>query len=203
LQTVTDVRARVLDAAEALFAEQGYDKTSVQEVVARAGVTKGALYHYFGAKDDLLFEIYRSLLDEQIAGLTTILGQGLGPAAALRAIVENLITTTAAHARAASVFAREVSRVEEQRWLSLRADWRRYQDAVRGLVRDAQAAGEFAGTASPEVVAWTIFGVSSSLPTWYRDDGTKKAADIAKELADLVLAGLAMPAPPGCGGPQE
>ena len=41
------------------------------------------------------------------------------------------------------------------------------------------------------MVGWTIFGLSTSLPTWYRPDGPKKPAEIAAELADLVLAGLA------------
>lgn len=185
------VRERVLAAAVELFAEQGFDKTSVQEVVERAGVTKGALYHYFSAKDDLLFEIYRTLLDEQMTGLDRIVGRLDDPATTLRAIIDDLITTTAAHAREAAVFAREVSRVDQERWRALQADWRRYQEVVRALVRDAQTAGVFAATASPEVVAWTIFGVSSALPTWFRPDGAKSAAQIATELADLVLAGLA------------
>jgi AcrR family transcriptional regulator len=184
------VRDRVLRAAVELFAEQGYDKTSVQEVVERAGVTKGALYHYFTAKDDLLFEIYRTLLAEQMAGLDRIVALGRPPAETLRLIIEDLVVTTAAHARAASVFGREVARVDQQRWLVLQADWRRYQEVVRGLVRDAQRTGAFSDVASPEVVGWTIFGLSTSLPNWYRADGSKKAPDIAHELADLVLAGL-------------
>jgi AcrR family transcriptional regulator len=184
------VRDRVLRAAVELFAEQGYDKTSVQEVVERAGVTKGALYHYFSAKDDLLYEIYRALLVEQMAGLDRILDAGHDPETALREIIRDLIVTTATHARAASVFAREVGRVDAQRWLALQADWRRYQDAVRGLIRDAQRDGVFARTASAEVVSWTIFGMSTALPTWYRPDGPKTASEIASETSDLVLAGL-------------
>ncbi len=191
--TGANVRARILAAAEELFAEQGYDATSVQEVVARAGVTKGALYHYFVAKDDLLFEIYRSLLAEQLAGLDRILATGAEPTTALRAIIEDLVVTTATHARAAAVFSREVSRVDQQRWQVLQADWRRYQDAVRSLVRDAQRTGAFAQTASPEVVCWTVFGLTTTLPSWYRPDGAKKPLDIAGELADLVLAGLTAP----------
>ena len=49
----TPVPQRLLAAATRLFAERGYDRTSVQEIVEAAGVTKGALYHYFGSKDDL------------------------------------------------------------------------------------------------------------------------------------------------------
>ncbi|MGW6507380.1 helix-turn-helix domain-containing protein, partial [Streptomyces niveus] len=56
------VPQRLLAAATRLFAEQGYGSTSVQEIVEAAGVTKGALYHYFGSKEDLLQEVYARVL---------------------------------------------------------------------------------------------------------------------------------------------
>src|SRR3954465_15670305 len=59
------VDGRLLAEATRLFARQGFDRTSVQEIVEAAGVTKGAMYHYFGSKDDLLHEIYGRVLREQ------------------------------------------------------------------------------------------------------------------------------------------
>src|SRR5262249_9420338 len=47
------VQARLLSAASTLFAERGFAQTSVQDIVERAGVTKGAMYHYYSAKDEL------------------------------------------------------------------------------------------------------------------------------------------------------
>ena len=52
------VADEVTRAAVELFAAQGYANTSVQQIVEAAGVTKGAMYHYFESKDDLLFAIY-------------------------------------------------------------------------------------------------------------------------------------------------
>jgi AcrR family transcriptional regulator len=43
-----------LEAALALFTEQGFDKTSLREVAERVGVTKAALYYHFGSKEELL-----------------------------------------------------------------------------------------------------------------------------------------------------
>src|SRR5262245_10752094 len=60
---------RLLAVATRLFAEKGFEATSVQEIVQSAGVTKGAMYHYFAAKDDLLFEIYHRLLAMQMRRL--------------------------------------------------------------------------------------------------------------------------------------
>lgn len=46
-------RAAVLDAAQALFVEQGIARTSVEQIARRAGVAKGTVYLYFATKDDL------------------------------------------------------------------------------------------------------------------------------------------------------
>jgi AcrR family transcriptional regulator len=53
-----------------LFAEQGYEKTSLREIAERLGVTKAALYYYFKSKEDIvasLVEDYVAQLDELIA----------------------------------------------------------------------------------------------------------------------------------------
>jgi AcrR family transcriptional regulator len=188
------LRAGILAAALELFSERGYDATSVSEVVVRAGVTKGALYHYFAAKEDLLYEIYRDLLNEQLAGLDRILSEGHPPARAVRLIVEDLVITTVDNAKAVAVFSREVARLGEARWHELQTDWRRYQDAVRKLIRDAQADGVFTQATSPEVASWAVFGFVNTLSTWYRPDGPKSARDLATELTELILTGL-MPMP--------
>jgi AcrR family transcriptional regulator len=52
-------RERLLDAAEALFADKGFDATSIREIAAQAGDTIGTLSHHFGSKDRLLTEVVR------------------------------------------------------------------------------------------------------------------------------------------------
>jgi AcrR family transcriptional regulator len=184
------VRERVLAAAAQLFADHGYDATSVAQVVAAAGVTKGALYHYFSSKEELLFEIYAAVIDEMLTSLDRILEAAQPPARTLRAIIVDAVGMTARHATAASVFTRESSRLDQQHWKTLQDRWRRYQDGVRGLIRDAQSRGEFATGASPEIITWMIFGVTNSMPTWYRPDGPKTPAEISQEITDLVFFGL-------------
>jgi len=56
-------RAAILDAAERLFAERGYDATSLTEVGAAAGVSRGTPGYFFGSKSDL----YRAVLDRAFA----------------------------------------------------------------------------------------------------------------------------------------
>jgi AcrR family transcriptional regulator len=58
-------RTRLLDAAQETFAERGYAASALDEIVSRAGVTKGALYYHFPSKEDL----FRAVLDRMEADL--------------------------------------------------------------------------------------------------------------------------------------
>ncbi len=60
-------RTRILDAARALFAEQGYHAASMAQVAAGAGVAKAALYHYFKSKHDILQALHEDLWADTIA----------------------------------------------------------------------------------------------------------------------------------------
>ena len=73
--TVEDqgARQRLLDAAIALFAENGYAATSVREIVSKAGVTKPVLYYYFGSKEGL----FRAIIDVAAEMQEDIIERGL------------------------------------------------------------------------------------------------------------------------------
>jgi AcrR family transcriptional regulator len=62
-------RDEILDVAQALFARQGYDATSVSEIIGAIGVSKGAFYHHFASKEDLL-EAIACRYAQQTAALT-------------------------------------------------------------------------------------------------------------------------------------
>ncbi len=57
-------RAALVAAARRLFAENGYHATGTPELVASAGVTRGALYHHFRDKEDLFEAVFRVVADE-------------------------------------------------------------------------------------------------------------------------------------------
>jgi AcrR family transcriptional regulator len=192
--TTPDLRARVLDAAVELFAQQGYDGTSVTQVITRAGVAKGGFYHHFPSKEALLYEVYGDLISRQLEGMDEILARGLAAGPTLRALIHDLVETTAASARPALVFWRELHRLGDARTEQYRKARRRYHDTVKRLVRAAQASGEFTAVATADTVTFTIFGFVNELPLWYRADGGKRPAQLASELADLVLAALEGPA---------
>src|SRR5215470_11468661 len=67
-----DTRARLRELSLQLFAEQGYEKTSLREIAEHLGVTKAALYYYFKSKEDIV----RSLVEDYVADLDELIAWG-------------------------------------------------------------------------------------------------------------------------------
>ncbi len=60
---------RIIESAKRLFAEQGYQKTTIVDISRQAGLSEAALYEYFQGKEDLLLTIPDLWVSELIAGL--------------------------------------------------------------------------------------------------------------------------------------
>jgi len=185
------VETRIIAAAVRLFAAQGFDATSVQEIVAEAAVTKGALYHYFASKNELLYEIYHSLLSRQLADLDRIIGDGQPPDETIRSLIAELVETTTGSIDEVKVYVREMHRLDRAHLHAIRAQRRRYHMTFRDFIEGAQRTGVFTQVASADTVTFILLGMVNEIPTWYRAGGRKTPAQIAEEVASFVLAALA------------
>ncbi|HWC80722.1 MAG TPA: TetR/AcrR family transcriptional regulator [Pseudonocardiaceae bacterium] len=181
---------RILASAVALFAEQGFDATTVQQVVDRAEVTKGALYHYFDSKNDLLYELYHALIGVQNADIDAIVTRGADAATTVREILVSVITSTVARLDHAVVFFHESHKLDAERMAAYRADRRHYHATFRKVIVAAQKSGEFSTIVPAETAVQIAMGVVNQLPVWYRADGPKTPEQLAHEVADFVLAAL-------------
>jgi AcrR family transcriptional regulator len=77
-----DTKQRILDVARCSFGELGWEKTTNKDVAAKAGITSGALYHYFDSKLDMYWAVYDHVLTtvedrflEAISSSDTFVGQ--------------------------------------------------------------------------------------------------------------------------------
>ncbi|QHC14741.1 TetR family transcriptional regulator [Streptomyces sp. GF20] len=189
----TPVPRRLLAAATRLFADQGYDRTSVQEIVEAAGVTKGALYHYFGSKEDLLQEVYARLLRLQQERLDMYAGSQEPVGERLRAAAADVVVTTIENLDDASIFFRSMHQLSPEKNKQVRAERRRYHERFRALVEEGQRAGVFTRDIPADLVVDYHFGSVHHLSTWYRPDGPLTPQQVATHLADLLLRALTHP----------
>ncbi|MFI7418856.1 TetR/AcrR family transcriptional regulator [Nonomuraea sp. NPDC049684] len=184
------VRQRLLAEATRLFAARGFEGTSVQEIVQAAGVTKGAMYHYFDSKDDLLHEIYARLLRMQMDRLTRI-ADGPGTVRErLHRAAADVVETTTANLDDSKIFFRSMHLLATEKQKTVRAERRRYHERFRDLVAEGQRTGVLSDRVPAELVVDYFFGSVHHLGTWFHADGPLTGAQVGKHFADLLLNSL-------------
>jgi AcrR family transcriptional regulator len=187
------VPERLLAEATRLFAERGYDRTSVQEIVEAAGVTKGALYHYFGSKDDLLHEIYGRVLRLQTERLDAIAARPTDVRERLADAAADVVVTSIQNLDDTKIFFRSMHQLSPEKQKAVRAERRRYHETFRSLIEEGQRDGHFRDGLRPDLVVDYFFGSVHHLGTWYHADGPLSAEQVATEFSDLLLHSVLRP----------
>lgn len=186
----SNVADRVTRVAVDLFATQGFANTSVQQIVAAAGVTKGAMYHYFQSKDDLLFGIYERMLSLQRAHLEATLEKGGRPDKVLRDVCIDVIETSIDFLPEGTVFFRSMHLLSEPRRAEVTRRRREYHDRISSLIERGQDEGSFRTDIPRSVLIAHFFSDVHYLSHWYSPDGPETKSEVAQQLTDLFLSGI-------------
>ena len=189
-------RARLLDAAERLFAKKGLDGTRLREVAEGANATVPLLCHHFDNKDTL----YAAVIDRGMERFADLgwgaLGHGRGIAEQIVAFVEGLLDLASREPQVTALLHREMTEGGEraaglaERWLIP------LRDAAIDAVRSAQSRGEVRPSVDPEMLVLHLSGAilypSLAAPMVEAVWGSDPLADdfIARRkraLVDLIL----------------
>ncbi len=72
VKTAEERKNEILDVAEELFAQKGYDNASTNDIIAKIGIARGTLYHHFGSKEEILDALVDRMTCEGIDRAGTI-----------------------------------------------------------------------------------------------------------------------------------
>ena len=187
--TVAAPRERILEEAAKLFAQSGYDGSSVSDLAGALGVSKAAIYHYYTTKQD----IYDAIILEVLEGLTQTVGRdvagAMGGVARLRAfMVGHARYFEQHHAQFVTMLIGYSGMA-----LSEREDAARLRDSYEKLLRDVIAQGVADGAFRALDVAATGRAVLSMLNwmvRWYKPGQGDSAETIADGYFDLLVGGM-------------
>lgn len=189
------VTLKIREAAVALFAEQGYDRTSLQEIVDKAGFTKGAFYHYFKSKEDLLREIHDTFLDLVIDRVQGIIDRGFPPRDAIRQLTAALLEGVASYPREIRISLQELPFLRGDASYAIMAKRDRFEAMVVTIIEKGIASGELKALAPPRVLAFGIIGMCSWAYHWFKPSGSIGSSEVAEAYAEVLLEGLVCDSP--------
>jgi TetR/AcrR family transcriptional regulator, cholesterol catabolism regulator len=183
-------RERIIAAAAASFAEQGFDDTTFDDIAERADVARATVFNYFGDKQQLL----RAYLGGRRAWLQALLNDEAATEQGSAARLAQLLDTLAA-----------VNTRNEREWRAVLGAWRQMHDpygegapvaeVFGDVIAAGQAAGEFTTAADPRVAALLLFDAYIGVITrWFAAPPAERfdlRAALRQALA-VVLHGIAL-----------
>lgn len=130
-----DTRQRIQDVALELFADKGYDKTSLREIAEQLDVTKAALYYHFKTKEDILV----SLVEDHFARVDELIAWGREQPATLETRLELLARYSALLSGGSTLFRFMQENQASIRELSLGETFKARMGDIIGMLRDKDA----------------------------------------------------------------
>ena len=191
-----DRRQIMIDRAAELFAETGYLGSSMAEIAESCGLSKSLIYHYFGSKEQILFETMQDHVSALAAAAAAIVDDD--PAKALADLTHRFLALYRDAAAKQKVLVNDLRKLPEPRR-------RQIIDEERKLIE--QVSGFIAGI-NPEVGADAVklrastmlyFGMINWTHTWFDARGPMNSEALAELVLDLFLGGLS-PGRSGAGG---
>lgn len=185
-------RQIILDAAYGLFRRKGFTRVSMDEIAARASVTKRTLYYHFASKDRLLAEVLEAQHALALAAFRTF-GEGLAgtPEAIIDKLFNDLAVWSDSPRWAGSGFTRLVIELADLRGHPARLIARRHKAMLEGHLADLLASAD---VTAPRELAREIWLLSEGAICLILVHGDRSYAAAAAEAAKkLVRARSAIP----------
>jgi AcrR family transcriptional regulator len=180
-------RGLVIETAARVFAERGYDQTTVQELTEAMGLAAGGLYHYFESKQRLLIEICDQLMDPLLDEARALVASGGAPEQQLRALVRLWVAHVIEHRDHMLVFQQERHLIERgDEWREVRADRKRFERLVAGVLDRVRDEGD-AWPGDGRLALAALLGMVNHTAQWYRARGRLGPDEVADGYVDLLL----------------
>jgi AcrR family transcriptional regulator len=188
----------ILQAAEQLMIERGYHETSIDDIAARVGISKGTIYLHFASKEDLVIALVERGMRQFIAALDEILSTPGTPreklSAILRQVYGNMSDQHAHHLRMILQRPELMSRIAEHRQ-SLAAQWEEPMRRIAVVLEEGKAMGEF-DRDIPTPVMVSMFGSLLSPHSYHHlmERHHMSLDEIVAALTHFFFKGIAAPA---------
>ena len=185
-----NTKGKIVSAAWKLFYEQGYDNTTVEEIVEESGTSRGSFYHYFEGKDALLSSL-SYLFDDKYEELEKPMDPTLSPIDKLLYMNQELflmIENTVSVELLCQLFATQLTTSGERHLLNPN---RTYYKLLRQVTMEGQKAGIFKDGLSVGDIARAYAMFERGLMyDWCISSGSYSLCQQAQTMMPLFLEGL-------------
>lgn len=187
---------QLLDIARRLFANRGFQATSLRDIAEEAKISKAALYYHFPNKDELYERVVIQSLDALVRMVSADVARASTPTERLRAFVRssaNFLDHHREHWLAGAHAFREAGQIERRGVaLHLRDT---YEKLLRNCVSEGIASGEFRSDLDAAMTTRFLLSTLNYVTRWHSPQGRLTVKDVMDQFLDMALQGMNTRAP--------
>jgi AcrR family transcriptional regulator len=183
-------REQILQAAQKLFAENGFRETNLNDVATQLGFRRQAVYHYFRSKDEILYELIDRAGQAIATSAQPTLDADTPPAEKLAEVVRNHVRQLLNNVDIFRIQFSELFKLNNDRADGLRRDMSDYVHSIATVIKEGQKDGTFVDV-PPTTQVLLILGMCNGTTEWYAGARPRLTVDqIAEYAARLALSGV-------------
>jgi AcrR family transcriptional regulator len=194
-----EIQAGILKNAARLFAERGYERSSIGDLVEVCELSRGAIYHYFDSKEAILFAMLDSLVRSLLAHLEQAVAAGGTPLVKFTRVIEAFVEHNARSPEEQIVLLNDLGGLQAEEQRQIVQTERKIVELVGKVLASIDATKKI-NRRNARVYTMMLFGMINYTYTWYDAKGPIKPKEFAQMAAELFLNGFLADAAPRSGG---
>jgi TetR/AcrR family transcriptional regulator, cholesterol catabolism regulator len=182
---------QLISIAARLFAQKGYEGTSLRDISEQAGITKAALYYWFPEKETLFQRVVAGRLALLVERVTAAVAAASSPIDKIRAFLlcsaEQIDIDRSGWISSSNTF---WSNFDPDQRKAVVPERDRFERLLRQCVTDAVKQGALRDV-DPALATRLLLSGLNYLPRWHKPTGRLSAVQVVEQYLDMVLTGLA------------
>lgn len=184
---MTSLRNQIIETALMLFEKHGYHGVTVNDIIEQANTSKGGFYHYFKAKDELLFVIHDTFITYALKNAKEATKTYNSAREKLEAIIRDFVKVFDLYKSHIAVFYQEYNYLCPPYKQLIQEKREQFKQIIMNTVAEGIETGEFRKEIPVEITGMAILGMVNWTYMWYQQSGKKSIEEIGEIYIDLIL----------------
>jgi AcrR family transcriptional regulator len=183
------MKATIKTVSIDLFFKKGYFATSISDIARGSGIQKASIYYHYANKEDLLFHILTSTMEDLTTYLRNRLEKVAGVEPRMRAAVRSHVRFHLERQKENFIANSELRGLTREHYQSIVRQRDEYETIFQDLIRRGAEEGVFADV-DIKILSYAILTLCTAGATWFNPAGRLKVGEIADIYEKFIISGL-------------
>lgn len=186
---MTDMKMTIKSVSIDLFFRKGYFATSISEIARGSGIQKASIYYHYPSKEDLLFYIMKSTMEELTDSLRRCLSGEADMEQRMRAAVRTHVRFHLERQKENFIANSELRGLTAEHYHAIVEKRDEYEQIFQDIIQKGSEIGVFAD-GDAKILSYAILTLCTAGASWYKPNGRLTVTEISDIYENFIIGGL-------------